>query len=216
MQLVGCSRSDAIIVVEFEAKILGLESFVHVESMSFPPVDPNCRFYESGEDILKSHDLTKEYTNFLYKYEIEKARKLRWRHFYSFIPCMLLFLSSLLYQPLLLLSGFVRKRKSANLLDSFEAKPSANLYERNQPAQQMAHSKFDNILTKKMEQLGCSRPNAIALIEAKLPKPKSYKPIFPIESFDYFPKTRYRDFVVTGEMIQERHERNMEGLYDFF
>ncbi|GJW38835.1 hypothetical protein Tco_0064680 [Tanacetum coccineum] len=87
---------------------------------------------------------------------------------------------------------------------------------RNQPAQQMAHAKFDNILTKKMEQLGCSRPDAIALIEAKLPKPKSYKPIFPIESFDYFPKTRYHDFVVTGEMIQERHERNMEGVYDFF
>ncbi|GJS52726.1 hypothetical protein Tco_0626088 [Tanacetum coccineum] len=86
---------------------------------------------------------------------------------------------------------------------------------RNKPAQQMAHAKFDNILTKKMQQLGCSRHDAIAFIEANLPKPKSYKPIFPAESFNYFPKTRYRDFVVTEEMIQERHEQHMDNLYAF-
>ncbi|PWA79321.1 flavanone 3-hydroxylase [Artemisia annua] len=81
---------------------------------------------------------------------------------------------------------------------------------------QVAHAKFDNILTKKMQQLGCSRPDAIAFIESTLPKPKSYKPIYPADSFNFFPPNRYRDFDVADEMIRSKHELALESIYDLF
>ena len=87
---------------------------------------------------------------------------------------------------------------------------------RSQRDLQVAHAKFDNILAKKMQQLGCSRPDAIAFIESTLPKPKSYKPIYPAESFNFFPPNRYRDFDVTDEMITSRHERALESIYNLF
>ncbi|GJX84717.1 hypothetical protein Tco_0335491 [Tanacetum coccineum] len=85
MQLVGCSSSHALILFEFEVKIPKPEFFVHVESFSFLPVEPNCRFLESDEDIQRRTKLTVEFTNYLYKSEIEEASKLRLRCCYTFI-----------------------------------------------------------------------------------------------------------------------------------
>ena len=89
---------------------------------------------------------------------------------------------------------------------------------RDELALQKAHGKFDNILTKKMEQLGSSRSDAILFVEfeVQLQKPKSSKPIYhPIESFDFFaPHKSNRDFRVTDEEIKRDYERICEGVYD--
>ena len=61
-----------------------------------------------------------------------------------------------------------------------------------------------------------SRPDAIAFIESTLPKPKSYKPIYTAESYNFFRPDRYRDFDVTDELIRNRHKQSLESIYDLF